>query len=74
MLSNIKETYVSRVSRVEISETQDEEEFLEEPEQNLQVLRHDLAMSNDDEEIEGQIINREFDINDPNTWDQTKWF
>jgi preprotein translocase subunit SecA len=46
MLSNIKETYVSRISRVEISHAPDDEEFLEEPEQRLQNLRRDPALPN----------------------------
>ena len=70
MLSNIKETYVSRVSRVEIHENQNEEELLEEPEQNLQTLRRDIAMSDDDENTKGTIVNKAFDANDPETWDQ----
>ena len=65
MLSSIKETYVSRVSRVEIHEGQNEKEFLEEPEQNLQISRRDPAMSGTEEESEGTMIHKEFDINDP---------
>ncbi|NRA73526.1 MAG: preprotein translocase subunit SecA [Rickettsiales bacterium] len=72
MLSNIKETYVSRISRVQITNIEDEEDLLEEPEQDLQVLRYDVAMSGVDEgnDAKGTIVNKEFDLKDPTSWGQ----
>jgi len=70
MLANVKELFISRVARAEIQHRQDEEEFLEEPEQNLKILRRDPAMPVSDEENEGTLTYKEFDIKDPETWSQ----
>jgi preprotein translocase subunit SecA len=71
MLSGIKETYISRMSRVEIDPNQDESALLEEPEQNLKLLRRDPAMSSsEDDGDENTITYKDFDEKDPTTWDR----